>query len=446
MSSGRFGRKMLHIVTNKKPAPISHPRSRPARTTPKLHKAGFAYPLYHSASREGYNMAKKLRTAQARWIEDKQHWKVNVQADGSTRKSFYSSTPGKRGKSEAERKADEWLDANCPDNIKFGAAWKQYIEKVKNTTGTGNYLNIEMYGRLYILPELEYKKLSKVTVADMDKIIEKVAAQGLSKRTCENTRSAFVGLYRFSKKNNWRMVEPENLTIPTTAPVGERTILQPSEVMTVFTRDTRKRYGKDIPFFYIHAIRFALVMGYRSGEERGFRHEDLSCNGTVITVRRAINRLDEETRGKNDNARRTAVLPALARKILDEQAQMLKRCGIDSPWLFPDEDGERLTNRKLYKGWISYAQTHGIRISLHELRHTWVSIMKSVMPDGMLKSVIGHSKSMDTYGVYGHMFGDDMELTAGYIDKAYERVLSGQAIPLALADTTQNTTFDVSIA
>lgn len=387
-------------------------------------------------------MAKKLRRAEARWIENRKHWKINVQADGGTRKSFYSSLAGRKGKVEAERKADDWLDANCPDNLNFKAAWSLYVDKIRKTTGTENYIKTEGIGRLYILPMLQHKKLANVTIGDMDKCIECVAEKGLSKRTCQNVRAVFVGFYRYCKKNNWHFVEPEGLTIPSNAPVGRRTILQPNEIVTLFTKDTRKRYGKDVPFFYIHTVRFAVAMGYRSGEERGFRQEDFSGDGKLLMMRRSINRLDEITPGKNENARRAVVLPKIALKILDDQRRMLDETGIVSPWLFPDEEGERLTNRKLYRGWRSYADSHGIKASLHELRHTWVSIMKATMPDGLLKSVVGHSKDMDTYGVYGHEFGDDLEIAAEYIDRAYGKLLNSDT-QTETSDTTQNTTFRI---
>ena len=49
---------------------------------------------------------KKLFTAEAKWYEQYEYWKINVMVDG-LRRSFYSKTPGKRGKKEAEAKAQD---------------------------------------------------------------------------------------------------------------------------------------------------------------------------------------------------------------------------------------------------------------------------------------------------------------------------------------------------
>ena len=366
-------------------------------------------------------MAKNIRRAQAIWQADLKRWHARVQVEGN-RKSFYSSIEGKRGKTECEKKADAWLDANCPDNMRFGDAWSQYLAKVKAATGTGNYNNIEKYGRLYILPDLEKKKLNEVTLGNMDKCIEKVGQAGLSKRTCTNVRSAFVGFYGYCKKNNLPLVEPENLTIPTIAKVGSRRILQPEGLITLFSKSTYSYYGDDIEAFYVHAWRLIVVLGLRRGELCGLQQTDKTRG--ILHVQRSINNLGEETSGKNDNARRYIALPKIAIGILAEQQRMLKRHGIVSPWLFPDEHGDRLDSNHLYKMWRSYARTHGIKTSLHELRHTMVSIVKSDMPAPLLKAVVGHSESMDTFGVYGHEVNGDMERAAGIIDSVYEKILS----------------------
>ncbi|MBO7171653.1 MAG: hypothetical protein J6V52_01675, partial [Bacteroidaceae bacterium] len=66
------------------------------------------------------------RRAEAAWVESRSRWQINVQ-QGGKRKTFTSSTPGRKGKHEAESKADEWLDAGQPDDIRFDRAWEIYL-------------------------------------------------------------------------------------------------------------------------------------------------------------------------------------------------------------------------------------------------------------------------------------------------------------------------------
>jgi hypothetical protein len=41
--------------------------------------------------------------------------------------------------------------------------------------------------------------------------------------------------------------------------------------------------------------------------------------------------------------------------------------------------------------------------------------MVKTLPEGYLKELVGHSKDMDTYGVYSHVIGNDKIITATLI-------------------------------
>ena len=82
---------------------------------------------------------KSDRRAQARWIESRGRWQINVQADGE-RRTFSSSTPGPRGRVEAEKKADAWLSGRVSDgNIRVDAVAKEYLESVEASCSTSHY-------------------------------------------------------------------------------------------------------------------------------------------------------------------------------------------------------------------------------------------------------------------------------------------------------------------
>ena len=60
--------------------------------------------------------------------------------------------------------------------------------------------------------------------------------------------------------------------------------------------------------------------------------------------------------------------------------------------------------RALFKRWKKYQHDNGIepQVTLYEMRHTFVSIESGVLTDSQLKMLVGHSKNMDTAGVYRH--------------------------------------------
>ena len=59
----------------------------------------------------------------------------------------------------------------------------------------------------------------------------------------------------------------------------------------------------------------------------------------------------------------------------------------------------------------------------YELRHTLVSIAKQ-LPEGQVKSIVGHSNSMDTFGIYGHEVKDEGLKTASALDGLFSTILT----------------------
>lgn len=363
---------------------------------------------------------KNQRAAQARWDEKRQRWQINVQSEGQ-RKTFLSSIKGRRGKAEAESKADEWIESNCSKDASFDSEWTKYLSSVHDNTGTANYQKTESLGRLYLLPIIGKRKLSAITSAQWQKCIDSCAKAGLSKRTCENVRACITSFYRHCRKARLALEEPFSLSIPKNAPKAERTILQPDDLKTLFADSSITRYGKQSECFYIYAFRLIVILGLRRGELCGLRAEDVE--GNILHIQRSINSIQETTSGKNENANRYIALPEHAVQILSNQKSMLTRNSIISPWLFPDQQGEQLDSNSLYKHWYTYRKQHNIQSSLHELRHTMVSVVKSDMPEALLKGMVGHSASMDTHGVYGHVVNGDLERTAKIVDDVYSRIL-----------------------
>jgi integrase len=367
-------------------------------------------------------MPKSKRRSEAIWMENQQRWQIKVQKDNQ-RRSFYSTNPSKRGKVEAEKKADAWLESGAED-IHFHVAWERFLAHSKEHTGTSNYIKHESVGRLYILPAIGGRRLEAVTPIVWQSCVDLGAKAGLSRRSCTNIIQSITAFIAFARRNRWDVerLEKGDVKVPLSAPPKKpKRVLQPNDIRTLFAESTIIHYGKPTPAHYIHAWRFYVATGLRRGELAGLRNEDIV--GSEMTVRRSINTHAEETRGKNDNARRTATLSAVALAILGDQRAMLAVRGMVSPWVFPDENGERPDPNSIYKRWKTYREQHGIASSIHELRHTFVSVNKADMPIELLKGLVGHSASMDTTGIYGHEIDGERERAAKIVDDVFARIL-----------------------
>ena len=368
-------------------------------------------------------MSVSKRRSEAIWIEKRRYWQVKVQRDG-VRKSFTSSTPGRRGKHEAEAKADEWLESQTED-MRFFPAWDAYLADLKKRCGTSHYNNMERNGRLHIKPVVKNVKLCSITVAMWKNCLQSAANSGLSKASCASIRASITSFIEFADDHRWRVERfpTRKLAIPRNAkqPKPKRA-LQPKDIQTLFAASNISSYGKMRPAFYVYAYRFMVATGLRRGELCGLRWEDY--DGTYLSVRRSINRFQEETHGKNENAVRNFQLCKVAQEVIAHQRAMLKDVGITSPWIFPDEHGERSNPNHLYESWRTYRNQHGLCATLHELRHTFISINKLDMPLELLKVVVGHSAKTDTMGTYGHEIEGEKARAAKIVDGVFEKILS----------------------
>lgn len=362
------------------------------------------------------------RVGVATWQEKYKRWQYKAQKDG-VRRTFYSCTPGRKGQRECHAKVDEWLDEGIEDGGKrVSNMFDQWIEELKITTSRSYWDQYECYGRNYIKPVIGHIKMSALNEGHLQAVINKAHAKGLAKKTLMNISACMKAFVKHERKWKTTTLYPEDITIPRSAPVGKRVILQPNDLKILFAVDETTLYSRRMYDIYVNAYRFAVLTGLRPGELVGLKWSDIK--GDVIHLRRSINKYHEETTGKNDNARRTLQMSALAKGIIDKQRSFLLDSGILSEFVFPDKNGEHAKQHTFYGRWVKYRESNNIKnkASPYELRHTFVSVAKA-LPEGMLKRVVGHSKDMDTYGVYSHEVDGDMSVIAEQLQTAFMRYL-----------------------
>jgi len=358
-------------------------------------------------------MGKRVNTAV--WLEKYKRWQIKVQKDGE-RRTFTSSTPGRTGQRECNAKADAWLDDNISnENRRVNLFFDEYIEDLKSRTSKSNWINEESRGKNWIKPEIGNMKLSSVTSQHLQNIINKGYKSGLSQKSLKNLRATMFGFFKFCRKCKASKFYPEDIVIPKGAPVGVRNIVQPDGIERLFSTNTTTMRGKTVTEDLVYAFRFQVVTGLRPGEVLGLKWADIKED--LVFLRRSINIYGEVTSGKNDNAIRTFVLPTVAKKIIDEQ-----RAYPDDPeYVFP-----RFKEQTYLKRWKRFCEVNGIPpTTLYELRHTFVSAVQG-LPESYIKNLVGHSKNMDTFGVYGHEVTGIKKQIAEDVNKTFEGILKSK--------------------
>lgn len=368
-------------------------------------------------------MPENKRYAQAYWVESRKRWQCKVQFEGQ-RKTFTSSTPGRRGKAEAERKADLWLSGTKKDTkARFWPLYEKHLADLKERTSEGNYANAESLGRIWLKPLLETRYVHGLTAQDWQDCINAAKADGKSLKTLKNIRGAISSFCTYCKKCKIPIEDAELVTLPTDAPVGKKTILQPNQLRILFSDPTTINRDKVVQEFFIYAFRFCVLTGLRRGELLGLQNSDIDDGTHIIHVQRSINKFNHVKSTKSAKSERTFLLNKHMLDVLAEQRAMLKAAGIISPWLFPDEDGAQTSPSTFYKRWNRYRDYHGIVSTFHELRHTLVSIAKAGLTAELLRPMVGHTKDMDTFGVYGHPIDGEMQLVADTLDELFDKHL-----------------------
>ena len=354
-----------------------------------------------------------LRTNTAVWLPNRNRWQIKVQKDG-VRRTFTSAKPGRTGQREANAKADAWLDDGIVNTrVLVEKLYPQWIGELKTTTSRSNWEPIQSRWNVWVKPVIGSKRVEDLTEQLLQTAVNKGFAGGLSKKYLSNMCTDLNMFCKWLRLGKMSTLRPEELHVPKGARSKEKEILQPDGLRKLFSVNTTLFRGKKIVDPYINAYRFSVVTGLRPGELIGLRWKDV--RGDTVQIRRAINTRGEETHGKNENAVRAFALTEIAAAILEEQRQLTG--GQESVFDISCED-----NYRAY--WRRYCAANEMHyVTPYELRHTFVSLAKT-LPEGEVKPLVGHSRQMDTFGVYAHLVQGEDVRTAAALNSVLEMVLN----------------------
>lgn len=339
------------------------------------------------------------------WNESRNRWEARLQVDGS-RRLFTSKVPGKKGQAEVIRKVEAFSVGAVLADLTVNKAWVEYLEDVLARSSSENYRNIECFGRLYILPVVGKKKLMSLTPVKWQACINNAKSQTgepLAKKTLQNIRGTISAFITYCHRAGYVENRDLSLYIPVGHEIKSKEVLQPDQVRRMFTDEVSGDW-------FVNCWRFMLLTGLRPGEALGLQWSDIA--NECITIKRSVNSRGQLTPGKNKNARRLIPLSELALNVLADQKKKTEELG--SEWVFCNHYGDMPKQSITFDYYKRTAAVLGApATSPYSLRHTFVSMLKNAIPEQMLKSIVGHSVSMDTFGVYGHtMEGDQQALSA----------------------------------
>ena len=235
----------------------------------------------------------------------------------------------------------------------------------------------------------------------------------LSEKSVKSIRDTIAEFLKYCRKDGLDVPTSEDLYMPKSVkPVKEKSILTEEQMALIF--DDSQPFAN---LYYIPFIRFALATAFRPGEILGLKYEDY--DGTFCTIKRSINtHKNIRPGGKTKNAARKVALSSIAKAAIEKQ--IAQTAELNSQYIFCRPDGEIASSAKVNLRFKKVCELIGAPkdLSLYCCRHTFISYASRVLPESVLKSLVGHSVSMPTLPTYQHSTDQMLKDAAKALDKA----------------------------
>lgn len=292
-------------------------------------------------------------------------------------------------------------------------------EVVPTTRRPATVLSYESAVRVHIKPRLGSKSLTKLTVQELQRLLNKQREDGHSVRVVRLTRTVLsAALTRAMReelvtRNVARLVE---------LPAWKRRDITPWSVAEAqrFLESTRR--DRMYPAFLM-----LVLYGLRRGELLGLRWSDVDFDENVIHVRQQLQQLSNNVETgpiKTDaGIRDLPLIPAVRRALLQHEALSAPT---DDPecLVFLGTTGSPLWPRNFAKRFHKLRDQAGLRrITIHHLRHTAATLLKNAgVPARDAQLILGHAHISTTQQFYQH---GDLEGQKTALTKVGQVLLSG---------------------
>ena len=262
-----------------------------------------------------------------------------------------------------------------------------------------------------ILPVFGEEPLEDIRRADLQELVERLAADGLAENTIESAFIPLRAIFRREVHRDQIKVNPcSGLELPK-APGRRDRIASPEEAGRLLAALP----AGDRPIWAT-----AMYAGLRRGELRALRYQRLDVKGGLIYVERGWDDREGEIETKGRNCRRVPI-PSVLREYLLEHVMRTGRRGEDL--VFGSADGRPFSPRHLTeRADEAWTAAELKRITLHECRHTFASLMIAAGVNAKaLSEYMGHANISITFDRYGHLMPGNEAEAAGLLDVYLER-------------------------
>ncbi len=265
--------------------------------------------------------------------------------------------------------------------------------------------------RRRIVPALGPYKLSDVRRTDVQDLVDELLAEGTHASTIRNTLMPLRAIYRRHIARGDIAVNPTaQLELPAVRTKKER-IASPEEAA---------RLIEALPAGDRAVWAAAMYAGLRLGELMALRREDADLAAGVIRIERSWDAVEGLIGPKSSTSRRKVPIPAALR---DHLVEHLMSVGRERGLIF-GRSADRPFNPQMLRRRADRAwrEAELDRITLHEGRHTFASLMIAAGVNAKaISTYMGHASIEVTFDKYGHLMPGNEDEAAELLDAYLER-------------------------
>jgi integrase len=264
-----------------------------------------------------------------------------------------------------------------------------------------------------IIAELGKTRASKLTAAQVERMLRKMVAEGMSASTISRTRSILIRALRRAQRDHGLSRNVAELAdMPGGASRHQSRAMTIEEVGTLL--------ASDLTVFWRAWITSALGTGLRPGELGGLTWPDVDFAAGTLRVRQSM-KSGALADLKTQQSKRTIKMPAGVVSALQAlwADQLSKRLTASEAYdsrdlVFADETGKPVHREHVRRGLARCCLAAGIQVyTPREMRHTFVSVLSdSGMSIEEIADAVGHVNSYITKTVYRHQIRDEVSAAA----------------------------------
>lgn len=168
------------------------------------------------------------------------------------------------------------------NNITFDGWFREYVDVYKrNAVKQGTINNYEGHYNAYFKKPLGKMRLQDIRAEHIQKILNKMCADGYSDKTITLTYSVIFGAFKQALRNDLIAKNPVTLV---SKPKGK-----PRKERVVFTKEQQRLYMQYAEKSYLcNLFQLAICTGMRGGELGGLLWSDVDFKNKIINITRTL--------------------------------------------------------------------------------------------------------------------------------------------------------------